>query len=138
MMNRIIGSLASRKFFLVMSVFITSTWLLTVGKITNSVYMSLSQMLLIAYITGNITQSFVLTKLEADPSIEETSDDILGGRKFILVFIMYYTMLALIWCNYITASMYVDFTQWLVGIYITGNIASKAVENGLNITIGKK
>jgi hypothetical protein len=138
-MDKIITKLGGRKFFLVLLVFLSSSFLLATKKIADVAFMNLSQMLLVAYVLGNVSQTFILNKLETSTTLEsDPINDPFGGRKFILVFLMYSNMFAFVWYNHITANMYVEFTQWLVTVYIAGNLTSKAVENGLNITIGKK
>lgn len=138
-MDKIIEKLGGRKFFLTLLVFVSSGFLLQNLKIDSVSYMNLTKILLIAYVVGNISQSFLLNKLENNTIVEtDPLNDPFGGRKFILVLLMYCNIYVFVYTGLVTGDMYIEFTQWLVGIYITGNIGSKAVENGLNITIGKK
>lgn len=131
-------SAGGRKFFLVAFIFIVTTVLLSFKLIDGDSFLSISQMLIISYPAGNIAQSFLIKKIP-DLTGQEVKDlqtaSVLGGRKFGLIVLIFITIASLIVFKKIEYSVYVTLTNWLIGIYIAGNVADKAVTQGVNIEI---
>lgn len=105
-------------------------------------FLSLSKVLLLAYPLSNIGQSLILQSYPKDETAvkEEVAsvEDMVGGRKYTLILLMYVFFVAFTLFDLVKPEMYVEFTQWLVGVYFTSNITSKAVDNGLSISLSKK
>lgn len=131
-------TVGGRKFFLVGLIFIVLTILISLEKVDSASFLSIVQMLIIAYPAGNIAQSFLIKKLpeitsEEIKDLQESST--LGGRKFGLIVVIFSTIAILIFFKKIDLQTFVTLTNWLIGIYIAGNITSKAVSQGINIEI---
>lgn len=131
-------TVGGRKFFLVGLIFIVLTILISLEKIDSASFLSIVQMLIIAYPAGNIAQSFLIKKLpeitsEEIKDLQESST--LGGRKFGLIVVIFSTIAILIFFKKIDLQTFVTLTNWLIGIYIAGNVAAKAVSQGINIEI---
>ena len=141
--NILIDKLGGRKFFLVLFIFLTTSLLLAfqywgwTTTITHDQFFSLSKILLLAYPLANIGQSLVLNSYPKETP-EVGYDDLIGGRKYSLILLMYTFFVFFTLIGLVKPEMYIEFTQWLIGVYFTSNIASKAVENGLSISIEKK
>lgn len=146
--NILIDKLGGRKFFLVLFIFLITSLMLLLPvlgfKITISKddFLSLSKVLLLAYPLSNIGQSLILQSYPKDETAvkEEVAsvEDMVGGRKYTLILLMYVFFVAFTLFDLVKPEMYVEFTQWLVGVYFTSNITSKAVDNGLSISLSKK
>jgi len=132
------NSVGGRKFFLVSYIFVMLTILLYFSKIESSSFLSIVQMLIISYPAGNIAQSFLIKKL---PEItgSELKDlqqsTTLGGRKFGLILVIFSTVTGLLLFKKMEIEHFVTLTNWLIGIYIAGNVAEKAIDQGVNIEI---
>ena len=131
-------TVGGRKFFLVCFIFIAVTILVSLERVNSSSFLSIVQMLIIAYPAGNIAQSFLIKKLpeitgEEIKDLQESST--LGGRKFGLIVVIFSTVAILVFFKKIDLETFVTLTNWLIGIYIAGNVAGKAVSQGVNIEI---
>ena len=141
--NLLIEKLGGRKFFLVLFIFLITSLLFVFPSwglnktISKEEFVSLAKMLLLAYPLANIGQSLMLNSFPKEGE-EVSYEDLIGGRKFSLILLMYVFFVIFTFFGLLTASTYVEFTQWLVGVYYTSNITSKAIENGLSISIVKK
>lgn len=131
-----IKKLGGRKFNLVVLVFLISTLFVVLGNVTSNQYYEIMKLLILGYPLGNISQSYILAKL----NVTETTvvDDPLGGRKYILTIVILLSMCALLYFKKIDSTSFVDILYWIVCVYIAGNVTSKAVENGLTVSISKK
>ena len=128
--------LGGRKFNLVVLVFIISTVFRITGQIHVDQYYEIMKLLILGYPLGNISQSYMLSKL----NVQEATyvEDPLGGRKYILTIVILLSNCALLYFNKIDPTTFVDVLYWVVCVYIVGNVTSKAIENGLTVTIAKK
>lgn len=141
--NKLIDKLGGRKFFLVLFIFLINSfliWLPEVYQITTiskEDFLTLAKVLLIAYPLANVGQTFALNSYPATAE-GPSEEDLVGGRKYTLILVMYLFFVCFTLGGQLSSDMYVEFTQWLVAVYFTGNIAGKLVDNGLSVTSSKK
>lgn len=132
------NSVGGRKFFLVSYIFVVLTVLLYFSKIESASFLSIVQMLIISYPAGNLAQSFLIKKLPeitGDELKDLQQSTVLGGRKFGLIIVIFSTVSALLIFKKMEIEHFVTLTNWLIGIYIAGNVAEKAIDQGINIEI---
>lgn len=132
------NSVGGRKFFLVSYIFVVLTVLLYFSKIESASFLSIVQMLIISYPAGNLAQSFLIKKLPeitGDELKDLQQSTVLGGRKFGLIVVIFSTVTGLLIFKKMEIEHFVTLTNWLIGIYIAGNVAEKAIDQGINIEI---
>lgn len=130
-MDLSLKNIGGRKFALVLVVFLFTAGYTLTGWLVKEDFISLTKMLLIAYPAGAIAQTALV---KAPSSTTELEDD---ARKFIFSVVVFLVVALLLRLEKINSGMYMEMCQWIVGIYITGNVAAKAADNGLNFTINK-
>jgi hypothetical protein len=134
----IMNSVGGRKFFLVSYIFVVLTVLLYFSKIESASFLSIVQMLIISYPAGNLAQSFLIKKLPeitGDELKDLQQSTVLGGRKFGLIVVIFSTVTGLLIFKKMEIEHFVTLTNWLIGIYIAGNVAEKAIDQGINVEI---
>lgn len=136
----IIDDLGGRKFTLVCLIFIASVILMLVDRISSELLSSIVHVIIIAYLSGNVLQTFLQKVSEeispdASPVIEQ---DPLRSRKFKLVVLIYLVALILIAIGELKADTYASIVYWVVGGYVAGNVTDKFVSNGFSFVFGKK
>ena len=129
-----IDTFGGRKYFLVLLTFIITTALVITGQVKQDDFLSIVQFIIIAYIGGNVGQSFFVKRAEEpDTVVNEQTDitlsDQFGGRKYNLMLLIFLTVAGLTYYSKVDSSVYVKIAGWLLGIYITGNIVKKAIDN---------
>lgn len=132
------NSVGGRKFFLVSYIFVVLTVLLYFSKIESASFLSIVQMLIISYPAGNLAQSFLIKKLPeitGDELKDLQQSTVLGGRKFGLIVVIFSTVTGLLIFKKMEIEHFVTLTNWLIGIYIAGNVAEKAIDQGINVEI---
>lgn len=134
--KKALEKIGGRKFALVLLVFVLSTALIVLTKLDKETYLSLVQLIILAYPAGNIAQRLLVSKDDAGVYLEDELG-VAGGRKFGLVVLIYVTIAVLLYFNLLDPEIYVTLTQWLVATYISGNVASKLAADGFNISIGR-
>jgi len=130
--GNVLKGIGGRKYGLVMLVLLTTFGFTLCDVVAKEDFIALAKMLLVSYPTAAVGQSF-LVKEDSESAIYQ--DD---ARKFLLSLAVFATIVVLLYLRKLPSALYVEQCQWLVGTYLTGNVLSKAVDNGVNITIGKK
>lgn len=134
-MESLLKKVGGRKFALVLLVFLTTVAFLWFGTVSKEEFTSLTKMLLVAYPAGAIGQAFLVKDVAASgENIAEWAD----VRKFGFTVLVFIAAAALLYLGKLSGATYVELNQWLVGMYISGNVMAKAVENGLTLSIGNK
>lgn len=129
-----IKQLGGRKFFLVLFVFWTAVLLLLTDKIGNGAFLDIAQLLLTAYLVGNVTQGFIKqAPVIINTELEQTET---LGRKFQFICMVYAAGVGLVYFKYIDITSYVNLTYWLVSLYVAGNVVEKAVGQ-INVSLNK-
>ena len=130
-MDLSLRGLGGRKFILVIIVFLFAFGFAYTDWLLKEDFVSLTKMLIVAYPSAAIAQNYLVKDPAADVALVEDK------RKFIFTLIVFFCTSFLFWQNQITGEFFIELCQWIVGIYVTGNVMAKAVDNGLNVTIGK-
>jgi hypothetical protein len=124
-------NIGGRKFALVLVVFLFTAAFAWFDLVTKADFISLTKMLLVAYPAGAVAQAALVKTPE---NSQELDND---ARKFIFSVIVFLVTAVLLGLAKINGSAYMELCQWIVGIYITGNVMAKAAENGVNYTLTK-
>lgn len=124
-------NIGGRKFALVVVVFLFTAGFMYADFVLKSDFIALTKMLIVAYPTGAIAQAAFVKEAE---NTEQLQSD---ARKFVLSLIIFFVVALLLWLRKIDGAQFIELCQWIVGIYISGNVLSKAADNGLNFTISK-
>lgn len=124
-------NIGGRKFALVVVVFLFTAGFMWAEYVLKADFIALTKMLIVAYPAGAIAQTALVKNPE---NTEELQAD---ARKFILSLIVFFVVALLLRLQKIDGAQFIDLCQWIVGIYISGNVLSKAADNGLNFTINK-
>ena len=134
-MNGILNRIGGRKFGLVLLVFVTTAIFLWFNVLTKEDFTVMTKMLLVAYPASAVGQAMLVKSSEGEDAADAERADV---RKFGFTILVFLVAAVLLYLQRLTGSLYIELNQWLVGLYLTGNVLSKAADSGLNLTIGKK
>lgn len=62
------------------------------------------------------------------------SNSVFKGRKFTTMIGLMTASTGLLLAKRLPPAEWVSFNKWMFGIYATGNVGAKAVQNGINLT----
>lgn len=137
MFGNLIEKIGGRKAAMVVLVFLVTVLFTVFQKLTPEEMMSVVQLLLIAYPSGSVIQKALVAKPDSASTTqtEPTKEDseYATGRKFWLFIFIYLTLVPLVFFNLLPTSVYVTLTQFVVGVYIAGNVTEKIALNGLTL-----
>lgn len=134
-MNAMLNRIGGRKFGLILLVFITTAVFLWFNVVSKDEFLTLTKMLLVAYPASAVGQAVLVKTGEQDEvDLAEKSD----VRKFGFTILVFIVVSAMLYLQKLSGSVYIELNQWLVGMYLTGNVLAKVADTGLNITVGKK
>lgn len=132
-MDTLLKKIGGRKFILVLLVFIVTAVFMWFGFLTKEDFTDLTKMLLVAYPASAIGQ----TILVKDDTETNDTTEWMDVRKFGFTILVFVVVCALLYMKKIVGASFVDMNQWLVGVYLTGNVMTKVADKGLNITVTK-
>ena len=130
-MNVLVDKLGGRKCFLVLLIFAMSSLLLITTKFSNADFMEICKVLIVVYPISNVGQELLLSNYPPGTSKEQVQEEL--GRKFGLTLVMFISFSVFTFLNFVTYSMYVEFSTWLITAYMSSNVIGKAIDNGLSI-----
>jgi len=133
-MNAFLNRIGGRKFGLILLVFITTAVFLWFNVVSKDEFLTLTKMLLVAYPASAVGQAVLVKESEEQVDLVEKSDI----RKFGFTILVFLVVAAMLYFQKLSGSVYIELNQWLVGMYLTGNVLAKVADTGLNITVGKK
>lgn len=133
-MNAFLNRIGGRKFGLILLVFITTAVFLWFNVVSKDEFLTLTKMLLVAYPASAVGQAVLVKESEEQVDLAEKSD----VRKFGFTILVFLVVAAMLYFQKLSGSVYIELNQWLVGMYLTGNVLAKVADTGLNITVGKK
>lgn len=146
-MKAFIEKIGGRKLILSLLIFIGSTLLVYFTRLDQESYFTLVKYLVLIYVGGNVGQS-ALVKKASDKKVEFAQDIVetitqgqslqdMGGRKFLFVLGVYNTAVVLLLLKTIEPGIYVDISNWILATYVLSNVAGKAIEQGMTISVNK-
>lgn len=146
-MQNFIEKIGGRKLILSLLIFIGSTVLVYFTKLDQESYFTLVKVIVGLYLGSNITQAGIVKKVIdkkvqfAEELVETVTQgqslDQMGGRKFIFVIGVYIVTVILLLIKTIDAGIYVDISNWICAMYLVSNVTSKAIEQGVTISVNK-
>lgn len=143
---KFIEKLGGRKFLLSLLIFVGSTLLVYFTRLDQDSYFTLVKYLVIIYVGGNAAQHAFIkstdSKVAFAQDIVETitagqSLNDMGGRKFLFVLGVYITTVILLLIKTLEPSIYVDISNWILATYVLTNVAGKAIDQGVTISVNK-
>jgi len=136
-MKSIFQKIGGRKFILVLIVAIVSYLFLLQGSVAKGDFVSLAKMLLVAYPASAVGQT-LLTQAVA-PEVEEESIKT-DYRKFFFTLLIFALTCDLLMRSRIDSAQFMDLCQWLVGLYLSGNVLTKFTDSlpAIAAAFGKK
>jgi hypothetical protein len=129
--------IGGRKFLLVIIVSIVTYLFVYQGLVTKEDFVALVKMLLVAYPASAVGQTLLTKDTPEDVAEESVKADY---RKFFFTILVFALVCDLLFRKRIDSSQYMDLNQWLVGLYLSGNVMAKFAEQLPNVAaaIGKK
>lgn len=143
-MKTILEKIGGRKMLLSLLIFISSTVLVYFSKLDQESYFTVVKYIVLIYLGGNVLQAGLVKKLDSKVQFAEEivgivtegqTLDQMGGRKFLFVIGVFLTAVVLLLLKIIEAGIYVDIANWLALAYIGTNVGSKAIQQGVTVSV---